>query len=95
MIEFKRCADLATFEENISSVSNEDLVLIEAEHLIYNNGRYYYCSDQIATDESNGLMSAKDKEKLDSITGTLNGYTIEVKNQLPIDPDLKTIYMII
>lgn len=105
MIEFKRCADLATFQKNINSVSNEDFVFIEGEKLIWNNNTYYYCSDQVANQLSNGLMSKADKIKLDNIdldsmvtvemlNTRLGGYNIAVVTSLPESPSSNTIYIV-
>lgn len=105
MIEFKRCANLATFQEKISSAVNDDVIFIEAERLIWTNGQYYYCSDQVASQIKDGLMSSNDKTKLDSIDleqlvtkdmlENKLGYNIAVVNSLPSNPTADTIYMVI
>lgn len=105
MIEFKRCADLTTFQKNTNSVTNEDFVFIEKEKLIWNNSIYYYCSDQVASQLSNGLMHKDDKIKLDNIdldsmvtvemlNTRLGEYNIAVVDSLPESPSSNTIYIV-
>ena len=106
MVQFKICENLSTFQTKINTTSEESVVFIKQEKLIWTHGQYYYCSDKLASELNSGLMSSDDKIKLDEIdlsnlvtvdvlNNRLNGYSIQVVNTLPGSLDANTIYMIV